>query len=46
MLSRSDDNQSEVIKAFNSTSRYLEELLYTDDDFGGQSYLPFRTSIK
>ena len=24
MLSLSDDNQSEVIEAFNSTSRYLE----------------------
>ena len=27
MLSLSEDNQSDVIKAFNSTSRYLEDLL-------------------
>ena len=27
MLSFSDENQSEVIKAFNSTSRYLDDLL-------------------
>ena len=26
MLSLSDDNQSEVIAAFNSTSRYLDDL--------------------
>ena len=30
MLSISDDNQSEVIKAFNSTSRYLDDLLNID----------------
>ena len=27
MLSLSEDNQSEVIEAFNSTSRYLDDLL-------------------
>ena len=27
MLSLSDDNQTEVIEAFNSTSRYLDDLL-------------------
>ena len=27
MLSLSDDNQSEVIEAFSSTSRYLDDLL-------------------
>ena len=27
MLPLSDDNQSEVIEAFNSTSRYLDDLL-------------------
>ena len=31
MLSLSDDNQSEVIKAFNSTSRYLDDLLNIDN---------------
>ena len=33
MLSLSDDNQSEVIKAFNSTSRYLDDLLNIDNNF-------------
>ena len=31
MLSFSDDNQSEVIEAFNSTSRYLDDLLNIDN---------------
>ena len=31
MLSLSDDNQSEVIEAFNSTSRYLYDLLHIDN---------------
>ena len=29
MLSLSEDNQSDVIEAFNSTSRYLDDLLKT-----------------
>ena len=33
MLSLSDDNQSEVIEAFNSTSRYLDELFNIDNTF-------------
>ena len=33
MLSLSDDNQSEVIEAFNSTSRYLDDLLNSDNTF-------------
>ena len=33
MLSLSDDNQSEVIEAFNSTSRYLDDLLNINDTF-------------
>ena len=32
-LSPSEDNQSEVIEAFNSTSRYLDDLLNTDNNF-------------
>ena len=32
MLSLSDDNQSEVIEAFNFTSRYLEDLLNIDNN--------------
>ena len=33
MLSFSDDNQSEVIETFNSTSRYLGDLLNIDNFF-------------
>ena len=33
MLSLSDDNQFEVIEAFNSTSRYLDDLLNIDNTF-------------
>ena len=33
MLSLPDDSQSEVIEAFNSTSRYLDDLLNTDNNF-------------
>ena len=33
VLSISEDNQSDVIEAFNSTSRYLDDLLKIDSDF-------------
>ena len=33
MLSISEDNQSDVIEAFNSTSRYLDDLLNNDNNF-------------
>ena len=33
MLSLSDDNQSEVIEAFNSTSLYLDDLLDINNNF-------------
>ena len=33
MLSLSEDNQSGVIEAFNSTSRYLDDLLNIDSNF-------------
>ena len=33
MLSLSEDNQSGAIEAFNSTSRYLDDLLNIDNDF-------------
>ena len=33
MLSLSDDNQSEVTEAFNSTSRYLDDLLNINNTF-------------
>ena len=32
MLSLSEDNKSDVIEAFNSTSRYLDDLLNIDKD--------------
>ena len=33
MLSLSEDNQSDVIEAFNSTFRYLDDLLNIDNNF-------------
>ena len=33
MLSLSEDNQSDVIEAFDSTSRYLDDLLNIDNYF-------------
>ena len=33
MLSLSEDNQSDVIEDFNSTSRYLDDQLNIDSDF-------------
>ena len=33
MLSLSNDNQSEVIEVFDSTSRYLDDLLNSDNNF-------------
>ena len=33
MLSHSEDNQSGVIEAFNSTSQYLDDLLNIDNNF-------------
>ena len=33
MLSLSEDNQSDVNEAFNSTSQYLDDLLNIDNDF-------------
>ena len=42
MLSRSDNNQTDIIEAFNSTSRYLDDLLNIDnplfDQMVGQTY--------
>ena len=50
ILSLSDDNMSEVIDTFNSTPRYLDDLLNIDNNMItikiGQSYLPLRTSVK
>ena len=36
MLSLSDNNQADVIEAFNSTSRYLDDLLYIDSHYSDQ----------
>ena len=33
MLSLSDNNQSDIIEAFNSTSRYLDNLLNNDNPY-------------
>ena len=43
MLSLSDNNQTDIIEAFNSTSRYLDDLLNIDNPYFeqtvGQIYL-------
>ena len=36
MLSLSDNNQADVVKAFNSTSRYLDDLLNIDNPYFDQ----------
>ena len=33
MLSLSDNNQADIIEAFNSTSRYLDDLLIIDNPY-------------
>ena len=48
MLSLSDSNQSDIIEAFNSTSRYLDDLLNIDNPYFeqmvGQIYIPLNFS--
>ena len=36
MLSLSENNQADVVEAFNSTSRYLDDLLYIDNPYFAQ----------
>ena len=36
MLSLSDNNQADVVVAYDSTSRYLDELLHVDDPYFAQ----------
>ena len=38
MLPLSEDNQSGVIEAFNSTSRYVDDLLNIDNNFFGSMF--------
>ena len=33
MLSLSDNNQTDIIEAFNSTFRYLDDLFYIDNPY-------------
>ena len=33
MLSLSDNNQTDIIEAYNFTSRYLDDLLYIDNPY-------------
>ena len=33
MLSLSDNNQTDIFEAFNSTSRYLDDLLYIENPY-------------
>ena len=44
MLALSDNNQIYIIEAFNSTSRYLDDLLNIDNPYFEQ--IPHRTSVK
>ena len=48
MLSLSEENQSGVIKAFNSTSRYLDDLLNSEITslIAWSTVYTFRTSVK
>ena len=38
MLSLSDNNQTDIIEAFNSTSRYLDDLLNIDNPYFEQKF--------
>ena len=40
MLSLSDNTQSDIIEAFNSTSRYLDDLLNIDNPYFKQMVCP------
>ena len=40
MISLSDDNHTDVIEAFESTSRYLDDLLNIDNPYFNQIYPP------
>ena len=49
MLSISDDKQPDVMKAFNSISRYLDDLLNSDNPYFklfGKSDISHRTAVK
>ena len=49
MQSLSNTNQSDIIEAFNSTSRYLDNLLYIDNPYFEQmisQIFSYRTSVK
>ena len=44
MISLSADKDADIIEAFNSTSRYLDDALNINNNyFAGQSNLPIRT---
>ena len=48
MLSLSDNNQTDINEAFNSTSKYLDVLLNIVNPFltNGRSDISYRTSVK
>ena len=48
MKSLSRENQADIIEAFNSTSRYLDDLLNIDNILSpnGGPDIPYRTTIK
>ena len=48
MMSLSDDKQADVIDAFNTTSRYLDDILNINNFFWqyGKSNIPFRAQTE
>ena len=44
MLSLSDNNQADVVEAFNSTSRYLDDLLNIDNPYFAQMVSQINTT--
>ena len=45
MLSLSDNNQADVVEAFNSTSRYLDDLLNIDNSYFEQVVSHIYTTV-
>ena len=46
MLSQSDNNQTDIIEAFNSTSRYLDDLLNIDNPYFEQMVVQIYSTSK
>ena len=42
MMSLSEDKQTDFIEAFNTISRYLDDILNMNNNYFGKSDIPFR----